>query len=71
MSLENFNPDKLRQLLEDSGRTRAWVAEQAEIKVNTLSRYVSGFSSPSKPVAKLIAIALECEISDFQTQVAA
>ncbi len=50
------------QLLEEQGRTRKWLAKQCEIEVESLNHLLAGRRSPSRPVLKLLAQALNTSV---------
>jgi transcriptional regulator with XRE-family HTH domain len=60
-----FNPDRAKQLIKERGRTRAWVADQCCVSMDSFAAYMCGARQPSQPVLKLMAQALECEIQDL------
>ncbi len=60
-----FNGEKLRDIIEREGRTRKWVADQCGVQARTLIFYINGRQKPSKPVSKLLALALNCDEQEF------
>lgn len=63
-----WNPERAKQLIDDRGRTRKWVANQCGITVETLSHHLSGRRNPSLPVLMHMARALECDVSELDDE---
>lgn len=55
-----WNSGKARELLEQRGRTRKWLARECGVDVRSLNNMLLG-RKPGLPVIKLMAQALECE----------
>ena len=51
-------------LMKKRGRRTDWVADECGIEVTTLRNMLRG-SKPSLPVMKLMAIALQCDLSEI------
>lgn len=53
-----FVKERLREAIEQEGRTIKWISSQTRIKEDTLRRYLQGHVVPSDPVVVLLAIKL-------------
>ena len=62
--MKRFDSEKAKVLIKTRGRTREWVAEQCGIAVRSLSNILNG-KTPSCRVIKLLALALECDVSEL------
>jgi transcriptional regulator with XRE-family HTH domain len=59
-----WNQSRAKELIEEKGRTRKWVAEQCRITVESLSQILNG-RTPSRPVVALMAQALDVDESEL------
>ena len=57
--------NELRKLLIDRGIKQTWLANRAGITDTALSEIVTGKRTPTLPVAKRIARALEMRVEDI------
>lgn len=53
-----INGDFVKQVLEEQGRTRRWLARECGIAYDSLIKLLNGYNNPSTPVVKLMAIRL-------------
>jgi transcriptional regulator with XRE-family HTH domain len=63
MNKTNLDRNRVRELIEEEGRTQKWVAKQCGITDKYLSQILTGTRSPSLPVIKLLAAVLKTEES--------
>lgn len=60
-----FDKETLKTLVENSGRTKKWIAGEAGISKSALYSYMNGGCSPSLAVVLHFARIFECEIDDL------
>jgi transcriptional regulator with XRE-family HTH domain len=65
-----YNKDVLKQKIEQSGLKTRYLAEEVGISVPSLRAYLKGTRQPSEPVAKLLALKLGIEVTDFYKKTA-
>lgn len=53
-----WNWSRTVERMKKEGRTRAWLADQCGVTLNSLQAMLSGRRRPGRPVIKLMAIAL-------------
>lgn len=53
-----WQPDRALRQLENEGRTRAWVAKYCGMTPQSINNFLAGRRSPTKPILKLMAQAL-------------
>lgn len=63
-----WKSERAKQLIEDRGRTRKWVARQCGITVESLSQCLGGHRRPGRPVILLMAQALQCDPGDLDDE---
>jgi transcriptional regulator with XRE-family HTH domain len=61
----DFDHEKLKKTLEESGLRANWVANKVGIHKRTFSNIVNGLQKPSLPTLKMIAISLGRTEADF------
>jgi transcriptional regulator with XRE-family HTH domain len=64
-----FKFERAKQLLEDSGRTRRWVARECGISEESLSSYLVGRRNPSLAVLKHMARIFEVTVDDLDDEI--
>lgn len=60
--------EKAKQLLEQEGRTRKWLAEQCGIELQSLNNILAGSHNPGRPVLLLMAQALETTVEELDPE---
>jgi len=63
--MNNWNPDRTRELIQEQGRTRDWVAKQCGIKTQTLTHYLANNGIPGASVMILLARCLNTTVADL------
>lgn len=56
----------LRDLIDDSGKTRLEVAEECGIKLDTLYRIMAGSRDPSRAIVILLANCLDTSVDNLE-----
>ncbi len=68
MSDAKFSPDRARKAIEQSGRTREWIAGACGIDTSYLSQLLCGRRNPGKPLQILLARVLEVDERELLEQ---
>lgn len=60
-SVDNFDGNKLKVIIEKKNIARKSLAEELGLSVGQIDRYIEGYRKPSVPVFNLMTFILECE----------
>ena len=63
--MKNFNKDKLKQKITDSGMKVKFIAEKLNISRFTLTSYLMGRRNPPKETLVKIARMIKCKLGDI------
>lgn len=59
-----WNPSRAKELVEQKGYTRKWLASQCGLSVSAINGILRG-RKPGLPVVKLLALALNTTVEDL------
>lgn len=57
--------DRVKQLLDEHGRTRKWLARECGLEVDSLKPILTGRRQPGLPVLKLMALAFNVSLNEL------
>ena len=60
--------EKIKGIISERGLKQSWLAEKCGVSPNTISALLTGKRDVSKSVKKLMAIALDFELSELSHQ---
>lgn len=63
-----FKADRARELLDQEGRTRKWLARELELTPGTLDQYLGGFQRPGKETIRKMAELLNADVSELDDE---
>lgn len=65
-----FKHARAKQLLDERGRTRKWLARNCGLKDGTLKQYLNGFQKPGIETTRNMARLLEVPLADLDEEIA-
>ena len=63
--MKSGNYNRIKEVLEEQGRTQTWLAKKLNITFRQVNSYCSNASQPSIPVLYYISILLQTPVSEL------